>query len=136
MRVGQLAGIIVMDMERRFYLLDPKTKTTHPCRDTSKWQEWMRENVATRIVADSKLRGQSGPVYVTTMFLGLDQRENEKAEQLLFETRVINSRLDGMTRLCSTWVQAECQHEEVLDLLLREGLVKIQTSVKLRLKKT
>ena len=77
------------------------------------WAEWMkkRENV---IVKKTMIEGNE----VSTVFLGLDHNffRDEGSEPLLFETMIfgqIEDETEYQIR-CSTWEEAEKQHEEAI----------------------
>jgi len=70
------------------------------------WAEWFA--TADRHVGLWRV----GDVRVSTVFLGIDH--GWSSEPLLFETMVFGGSLDGLRERCSTWEEAEAQHQEVL----------------------
>lgn len=88
------------------YILDGKTPVPEP--DVIKWGKWM-ELGHNRVRADV-----IGEARVSTVFLGLDRRFGE-GPPLLFETMVFGGPLDGQQERCSTWEEAEAQHERVCE---------------------
>ena len=70
-----------------------------------KWANWFQ--VENRVVAKTIIGG----VEVSTVFLGLDHSYGHGPLQL-FETMVFGGYVDRQER-CSTWTQAEQQHERI-----------------------
>jgi hypothetical protein len=85
--------------------------------DPLKWAEWYE--TADHIVR----RDEIGSTVISTIFLGVDHRFTE-GPPLLFETMVFT---DGdtdpryNTRRCSTWLEAEAQHAELV-IAVKEGM--------------
>jgi len=80
-----------------------------------RWADWLESHRDERVVAKTTLPGH----VVSTVFLGLDHSFNDSDPPLLFETMVFASDSAGsiidyrdldMAR-CSTWEQAEAQHD-------------------------
>lgn len=94
-------------MNNKYILVDKKPQVE---KDLIKWCKWF-EN-ADRVVKQTDLKG----LKVSTVFLGLDHNLFEEGEPLLFETMIFPTEKseDYQTR-CSTWEQAEKQHEEALE---------------------
>lgn len=105
------------------YILDGKTVV--PCDDLETWGRWMEikgaRNVAKTGLEPYSLLRKMLPFiqfrpWVSTVFLGLDHSFDD-GPPLLFETMAFDSQhneLDGYTRRCSTWEEAERQHVEVV----------------------
>lgn len=96
-----------MDFDRFYFVLDG-----HKVRATRDMLEWARmfEDHAARTVAKSEIGG----VEVSTVFLGLDHNFSGDGPPKLFETMIFQSKsdeLDGWCQRCSTWEQAEQQHD-------------------------
>jgi hypothetical protein len=77
------------------------------------------EHSPDRSVAQTKI----GNVDVSTVFLGIDHNWFGNGPPLLFETMVFGGPEDGHLMRCSTWAEAEQQHERVC-ALVRAGKVK------------
>lgn len=81
-----------------------------PCEDFVEWGRWFE--TADRHVA----RTDIGGVFVSTVFLGLDHNW-AGGEPILFETMTFfdDREIEGWhelhVRRCSTWLEAETQHE-------------------------
>jgi len=92
------------------YILDGHDPVEEP--DVFKWCAWFERT--DRHVAKTRVNG----VYISTIFLGLDHQFGNGAP-LLFETMTFAE--DGapigfdqtICERCSTWEQAEAQHERV-----------------------
>jgi hypothetical protein len=82
-------------------------KTVHRIDDLIEWAN--RFEMDNRFVAKSIV----DTMKVSTVFLGLDYSFGD-GPPILFETMVFGGRLDGRSRRCSTYAQAEQQHIEVL----------------------
>lgn len=97
------------------YILDGHTPVK-----TDNLQEWAekfdREN---RIVKQETIDRGHGlePVKVSTVFLGLDHSFGS-GPPILFETMVFGGHLDERQWRCSTWEQAEIQHQDACLLVL------------------
>lgn len=61
-----------------------------------------------------------GKCEVSTVFLGLDHNWCRSGPPILFETMIFGDQEREEQRRCSTWEQAEKQHREVVDELLKE----------------
>jgi hypothetical protein len=68
------------------------------------------ENIDNRHVANTKVHG----VCVSTVFIGIDMNWFGTGPPILFETMVFGGALDGRQLRCSTWEEAEIQHEFVV----------------------
>lgn len=81
-------------------------------RKASTLLEWARcfENSEGRRVAKTQLED----CWVSTVFLGLDHNYSGRGPPILFETMVFGGALDQDMWRCSTYAQAEVQHEEVV----------------------
>lgn len=96
--------------------------TPIPVADTLEWARWFATHPAERTVKQEMI----GNVFVSTVFLGIDHNHSRfftspadpNARPLLFETmaffgiRPASKSLDICER-CSTWEEAEVQHEKV-----------------------
>ncbi len=51
---------------------------------------------------------------VSTVFLGLDHSFSRKGPPVLFETLISGGAMDGETRRCCTYIEAEAQHAEIV----------------------
>jgi hypothetical protein len=73
---------------------------------------WARslEGRGSRIVAKEYVYGS----LISTVFLGLDHNYGE-GPPLLFETLVFGGPMDGECRRCTTWQEAEEQHEAMVE---------------------
>lgn len=66
------------------------------------------ENLSNRMVAQTHI----GPaIMVSTVFLGLDHNFSDTGPPVLFETMVFNGLVERDCWRCSTWEEAEAQHE-------------------------
>jgi hypothetical protein len=110
-------------MNERYILIG---QTAVPCPDLKEWAHWF-ESTESRDVAFTLV----GPVYVSTLFFGLDMRFTYNGPPLLFETmawttgtpphqncdclecRDPRDFLDVQER-CSTWLEAEQQHARIV----------------------
>lgn len=95
----------------RLYRLDGQTPVL--CHDLTDWAEAMKHN---RHVKDE----QVGDTRISTVFLGLDHNHNwQGGPPLLFETMTFTK--DGTSEddyeRCSTWEEAEQQHQRVVELV-------------------
>ena len=89
------------------YILDGHNPV--PCDDPVEWATWLQ--AADRTVA--KTETPDGTI-VSTVFLGLDHRLIDNGKPLLFETLIFGGHLDGEQWRCSTWEEAEAQHESAV----------------------
>lgn len=89
----------------KYYRLDGRTPV--PC-DIETWARRFQEDE--RIVRQETI----GEVMVSTVFLGLDHDFTGKGPPLLFETLTFGP-FGKVMRRCSTYMQAENQHERVAD---------------------
>lgn len=90
-------------MGDKFYILDGKIPV--PCDDIIKWGHMFES--ADRVVAKSDV---GNGVRVSTVFLGLDHSYGE-GPPLLFETMIFGGVHAGYEERCSTWDEAEKQHQ-------------------------
>lgn len=111
-------------MTRGQYILVGQTPV--PCPDLLEWAIWFEEREH-RIVRMT----QVGEWFVSTIFLGLDHNWG-KGPPLLFETmaweqvepyrtalgiEVSRKFRDDIQERCATWMEAEAQHERVVEQL-------------------
>ena len=90
------------------YILIGQTPVPEP--DLLTWGEWFE--TADTVVAKTEV----GSSVVSTIFLGLDHSFFDKGPPLLFETMVFDeNHIGGEMRRCSTWLEAERQHAEVVE---------------------
>jgi hypothetical protein len=94
-----------------YYILDTEHKAI-PC-DLEQWSNWFETD---RRVAQSRV----GNVLISTVFLGIDHRWTGDGKPLLFETLIFNGLRDGYLRRCSTWEEAEHQHQDALKLVSQD----------------
>jgi hypothetical protein len=108
-----------------YYILDGHTPVHLPSngRETTlTWARWFEEHRADRIVKQEQI----GPYWISTVFLGLDHGlgrmlgiSPRNQHPILFETMVFavvgtERKLDVQER-CSTWEEAEEQHERIAE---------------------
>ena len=75
-------------------------------------EEWARDLAdPDRIVAQWRFADDA--VLVSTVFLGIDHRWVGEGPPLVFETMVFDGPMHGHQERCSTWREAEAQHERV-----------------------
>jgi hypothetical protein len=96
----------------RHYILDGKYPRAVPMLE---WAKWLQEIGEGRVVRRTKL---SGGIKVSTVFLGLDHRWDDQGPPLIFETMIFGGPRDQDQWRCSTWEQAERQHEEAVRLAM------------------
>lgn len=94
----------------RNYIL--KGKTPVLCDDIMEWAKAF-ERTSERIVKQTDLPND---VRVSTVFLGLDHSFGT-GEPLLFETMIFGGEHNDYTERCSTWEQAEAQHERCIEMV-------------------
>lgn len=90
----------------RRYVLDAEHRPV-PIRSLLQWAEWF-ENIDNRTVGYTQINSQ---VTVSTIFLGLDHRYDERGPPLLFETMVFGGPLDHATWRYASWDDAEAGHQ-------------------------
>lgn len=90
---------------RHNYILVGQTPVPEP--DLDKWAQWFE--AADRIVKQTEIPGGM----VSTVFLGLDHQWR-KGPPLLFETMHFADGDSVDCRRCSTWFEAERQHEAMV----------------------
>ncbi len=76
------------------------------CRDLQEWVQWAAHNHIVRVAET-----QVGPLWVSTVFLGIDHGMLEGEEPLLFETMIFDDFHNDYQSRCSTWAQAEFMHK-------------------------
>jgi hypothetical protein len=93
----------------RLYTLIGQSVVEEP--DHLKWAEWMfGEGANGRTVAQHNV----GKYWISTVFLGHDHNWCQPGQVHLFETAVFHAgRVKEMFR-CSTWLEAEAQHERIV----------------------
>lgn len=98
------------------YILDEQRRVVH-AKSYNEWGEWYEKHDDLRIVK----REHIGPFFISTRFFGIDLNVLSflrEAPPLVFETMAFRM-LDGDNReilaqeRCSTWEQAEAQHERI-----------------------
>lgn len=99
------------------YILVNRVPVAEP--DFLKWALWKGSAHAEWIVAQEDL---SADIYVSTVFLGLDANPFRKGPPLLFETmaQYRGRGWIGQWR-CSTWTEAEAQHQRICADYRRHG---------------
>ena len=93
-------------------------QTPVPESDLFTWAEFVEQG-PNRIVRQDDLISLIGPVFVSTVFLGLDHNWGG-GEPLLFETMIFGGPLDG--EIClryPTWDRAESGHRRIRRMALR-----------------
>lgn len=90
------------------YILDGKTPVQV---DLLEWAKWF--DTADRSVG----RTEIGDVSVSTVFLGIDHRNNPDGHPVLFETMIFGGTHDQYQARCSTWDEAEKQHARAVALV-------------------
>ena len=81
------------------------------CDDILTWARFVGD-IGNRRVKET----QMGDVRVSTVFLGTDHNWMNEGEPILFETMVFGQD-DEMMERCSTWEEAEAQHDRVVKRL-------------------
>lgn len=99
-----------MDMDLKHYILDEAH--TPVVTDLTTWAVWMRDATRWRVKSE-EVQG----AHLSTIFLGLDHRYGA-GPPLLFETMVLGGPLDQEQERCSTWAEAEAQHEAMKQRIL------------------
>ena len=89
------------------YILIGQTPVPEP--DLLTWAYWMEAE--DRRVA----RTEVGASIISTVFLGLDHGHLFDGPPLLFETMVFTDGESGYMERCSTWLEAEAQHQRIVD---------------------
>lgn len=91
------------------YILDGHTPVLEP--DLFTWAAWFERAGDLRLVAESDIAGTT----VVTYFLGLDFSFSRQPHvPLLFETVVCGGPWAGEGERCSTWQEAEAQHQSMV----------------------
>jgi len=85
------------------YILDGHEPV--PCEDLLEWARWLE--TADRHVAETHI----GTTRISTVFLGLNHQRGS-GPPLIFETVIFGGKLNGYQRRCSTWDEAEAQHQD------------------------
>ncbi len=93
----------------RFYIL--RNQVVVPASGAVEFGKWVE--TADRVVSKT----QVADIEVSTVFLGIDH-QFYNGPPLLFETMVFGGDLDQTCRRCSTWDEAEEQHETILSEVL------------------
>lgn len=88
----------------KYYILEDKKVV--PCfrEEHSNWQ-------GDRRVAETSV----GEAWISTVFLGIDHQFDRDGPPMLFETMVFGGAHDQEQLRCSTWEEAEIQHQEMVD---------------------
>lgn len=94
-------------MER--YILKGHVAVAEP--DLGKWMEWFHDRAKCRIVQI----WTHGEVTISTVFLGMDHGLGNSTRPMLFETMFFGGPFDGEWHRCSTWEEAEEQHQSAID---------------------
>ena len=100
-------------MSRR-YILGADGRTVQRMDDIVEWA-FQFDNLERRVAHDFV-----GAIAISTVFLGIDHRlgGDDDSAPLVFETMVFDTKHDNAelyTRRCSTWSQAQEQHQKALD---------------------
>jgi hypothetical protein len=89
-------------------------QTPVPCEDLMEWARWHEDEREARIVRQQRVMGLC---YVSTVFLGLDHSFSFQphCRPILFESMAFWDDEGGYEQeRCSTWAEAEAQHEEMV----------------------
>lgn len=97
-------------MTSTFYILDGRTPVA-----VDGIEEWAQRGGSVRV--DETVIGQAR---VSTVFLGIDHQHGD-GPPLLFETMILGGEHDEYQKRCSTYAQAEAQHEAAC-ALVRGGM--------------
>lgn len=92
-------------MKPMFWTLDDERRPVE-CADVVTWGKMMKDR--SRVVAQTHVRDKVG---VSTVFIGIDHRFDDKGPPLLFETLIFGGKLDGDMWRYSSWDDAEVGHE-------------------------
>lgn len=91
----------------RYYVL--KGKTAVPVADLHAWSTAFE--LDDRHVAQTQI----GPMWISTVFLGINHQFNDTGPPILFETMIFcGSWGEEYMARCSTWKQAERQHADAV----------------------
>jgi hypothetical protein len=104
-----VASNLTGGLSMRFYIL--RNQVVVPASSAKEFGEWVE--TADRVVSHTQI----ADIEVSTVFLGIDH-QFFAGPPLLFETMVFGGDLDQTCRRCSTWDEAEAQHEEILSEVL------------------
>lgn len=97
-----------------FYKLEAKTPVR--CDNTAEWAQWFE--IADRTIKYNQVMLDGERIEITTVFLGIDYSVlNNSNKPLLFETQIFGGDWNGRVLRCSTWDEAEKQHDDALQLL-------------------
>lgn len=96
-------------IDQRYFILDGHVPKPVPMEE---WARWFGSSDRT------VRRTETGGAAISTVFLGLDHSFGG-GPPLLFETMIFGGEHDGYQDRCSTWAQAEAQHEEACALVRR-----------------
>jgi hypothetical protein len=98
-----------------------KNKVPVPVSDVAVWGPWHKK-IENRRVAKTILMGHN----VSTVFLGIDHNYTREGLPILFETMIFECEDDNdfgpsidYEARCSTWAEAEQQHQEAIEWLKR-----------------
>lgn len=91
-----------------WYILEGKTPVP---TDVITAGKWMQDEGEKRRVDYTNIGDE---VEVSTVFLGIDHRWDDKGPPLLFETLVFGGRLDGEMNRYATWDEAERGHVDMV----------------------
>jgi hypothetical protein len=91
-----------------YYILDNDKKIV---KATDKEYTEFFKNPDARRVALDEINGSR----ISTVFLGLDHRFDEKGPPILFETMVFGGPLDQEQERCCTWDDAEMMHTMMVE---------------------
>jgi hypothetical protein len=97
-----------------FYKLQDKQPVR--CNTVAEWAQWFESaNCGVRL---NKINLDNEWITVSTVFLGIDYAVlYTDKKPLLFETMIFGGEWDGRTFRCSTWEEAELQHDAAIQLL-------------------
>jgi len=92
------------------YILHGKTPIQE--HDLIKWAKWFES--ADRIIKQTEVNDSK----VSTVFLGTNHSFNGEPP-MLFETMIFGGEHDSYQERCSTWAEAEEQHERAINLIFQ-----------------
>lgn len=97
-------------MDQGYWILDDDRRPVK-VSDVLTWGRWYERdearNVGDEVINDAR---------ISTKFLGIDHRWSE-GPPVLFETMIFGGEHDGYQERCSTWKQAEAEHEKACALV-------------------
>jgi hypothetical protein len=96
-------------MHNYYYILEGKK--VKPVDEMTEWARWYE--TADRTVKKTELTDCK----VSTVFLAMNHAFGH-GDPILFETMIFGGEHDGYCERCSTWEQAEAQHQKAINTVL------------------